>query len=400
MAYEVIVPRLGWNMDEGVFVEWLKQEGEQVNAGDMLFSLEGEKSIQEIESFDSGILRISPSGPDEGDTVAVGTVLAYLCEADEEPSFDQSPENASNKEAEANGNGTSSQATAAVKPSRRRDGSKTISPRALRVANELSVDWNLIDGTGSSGRIRERDVRAAAESGGAAIAVAASAQAASLSTTRKTIADRMLFSQQNTAAVTLTAKADATNLVSLRQQFKSAQQPGATPTHTDVIVKLVASALQEHPAINSVWQGEELLTSPATNIGIAVDVDDGLLVPVLGNVAETGLRQLANKSASLITKAREHKLTAAEMQDGTFTVTNLGNFGIDAFTPIINYPQTAILGVGCIARVPAVVGSEIMPRDQLTLSLTFDHRAYDGAPAARFLQAVVQRIENPAAWLV
>ena len=395
MAAEVTVPRLGWNMDEGVFVEWLKQDGDQIKAGDMLFSLEGEKSIQEIESFDSGILRISPAGPAEGDVVPVGAVLAYLCEPNEEPPFGKSPSGsvATSTAAAVNVTATVASATKTTKR-RRRDNGKTISPRALRLANEMGVDWKSITGTGASGRIREADVAKAKSGNEIPGSVASSA-------TRQVIAKRMLHASQNTAAVTLTSQADATNLVSMRSQFKAASTTAGTiPTLNDILVKLTATALSEHPDINSVWQGDTLQPSPDAHIGIAVDAPSGLVVPVLRDAGQVGLRQVAKQSASLIQRARERKLSTNEMQGGTFTITNLGAFGIDAFTPIINEPQVAILGIGRIAKLPTVLGNEIVPRDQMTLSLTFDHRALDGAAAAKFLQSLVQRFENPAAWLV
>jgi pyruvate dehydrogenase E2 component (dihydrolipoamide acetyltransferase) len=165
-------------------------------------------------------------------------------------------------------------------------------------------------------------------------------------------------------------------------------------------VKLTAVALREHPLLNACWTGEEIVVSHACHIGIAVDTEAGLLVPVIRDVANLGLRQVAERSRDLAERARQRKLKAEEMQGGTFTITNLGAFGIDAFTPIINYPQGAVLGVGRIQRQPVVIGEEIKAREQVTLSLTFDHRIVDGAPAARFLQTLGRLIENPGPWLV
>jgi pyruvate dehydrogenase E2 component (dihydrolipoamide acetyltransferase) len=256
-------------------------------------------------------------------------------------------------------------------------------PRARRIAKELGVDWQSLSGSGRNGRIRERDVRSATPGANAS---------GSLSPRRKTIAQRMLASSQQTAAVTLTTRADATNLVSLRNQFKSTG--GVVPTYTDIIAKLVTAALAHHPVMTGEAPGE-------LNIGMAVDSEAGLLVPVLRNVAGQSLLQLAAQSRELVEKARQGKLSLEEMSGGAFTITNLGNFGIDAFTPIINLPETAILGVGAIRREAVVLEDDrIVPRDQLTLSLTFDHRVVDGAPAARFLQTIVAAIENPSAWLL
>jgi pyruvate dehydrogenase E2 component (dihydrolipoamide acetyltransferase) len=211
----------------------------------------------------------------------------------------------------------------------------------------------------------------------------------------------MLASHRSTAPVTLTTTADATNLVNLRNQFKAAV-PGAAdvPSYTDFLVKLTASALVKHPLLNSRWEGEQIVTPPGIHIGVAVDTDAGLLVPVVRDVPALGLRQLSARSRDLAARARAGTLTADELRGGTFTLTNLGAFGIDTFTPLINYPQCAILGAGRIERRPIVVAEQVVVRDQLALSLTFDHRIVDGAPAARFLQTLRTILENPGPWLM
>jgi pyruvate dehydrogenase E2 component (dihydrolipoamide acetyltransferase) len=224
----------------------------------------------------------------------------------------------------------------------------------------------------------------------------------------------MLRSGQLTAPVTLTTTVDATELVHLRNQFKAVPlaacppviQPSAAsdavvvPSYTDFLMKLLAIALQQHALLNARWEGEHIVVQPGIHIGIAVDTEAGLVVPVVRDVPNLGLRQLAARSRDLIDRARQRRLRPEELQGGTFTVTNLGPFGIDAFTPIINFPECAILGVGRIRRQPVMVQDTVVGRDLLTLILTFDHRIVDGAPAARFLQAVGQLIENPTPHLV
>jgi pyruvate dehydrogenase E2 component (dihydrolipoamide acetyltransferase) len=271
---------------------------------------------------------------------------------------------------------------------------RTISPRAKRVAAELGIDWTGLQGSGRTGRIRERDVRAAAPT--------AQGTTVGVSSIRRTIAKRMLASHQSTAPVTLNTTVDVSNLVNLRNQFKAALAAGndIVPSYTDFLVKLTSIALQKHSLLNASWDDEQISVSCAVHIGIAVDTDAGLLVPVLRDVPSLTLKQVAVRSRELIERARQGKLTADELSGGTFTVTNLGAFGIETFTPIINLPQCAILGVGRIQRRPAVIDEEIVVRDQLGLSLTFDHRIVDGAPAARFLQALARMIENPGPWLV
>jgi pyruvate dehydrogenase E2 component (dihydrolipoamide acetyltransferase) len=261
------------------------------------------------------------------------------------------------------------------------------------VARELGVDWSGLTGSGRSGRIRERDVRAAAIHG----APPPAGHIMPVSPTRRTIAQHMIESVRATAPVTLTTTADASNLVNLREQFKAARQTDedVIPTYTDFVVKLVAVALGRHPILGARWQEDHLALPEQVHIGIAVDTDVGLVVPVVRDVPALTLRQLAARTRELAEKARSRRLSAGELRGGTFTVTNLGAFGVDAFTPIINVPECAILGLGRIHRCPAVVGDRVVPREQVTLSLTFDHRVVDGAPAARFLQTVRGLIETP-----
>jgi pyruvate dehydrogenase E2 component (dihydrolipoamide acetyltransferase) len=465
MAIEITIPPLGWSADDGVFSGWLKNDGDQVKPGDELFSLEGEKATQEIESFDAGTLRILPSGPKVGDKVAVGVVIGYLLAPGESLPTAQALQHAAESTAQSNGAAeparssepiipTRSHATPAMRRLARSLGVdvrkvnstgdnannaagqlttddlqrqqpsaaagahamanshpssvaaessvKTVaSPRARRVAVELGVDWTALQGGGSSGRVRERDVRAAAEHQTVAMApgsTAADAQKHPVTTLRKTIAGRMLESSQSTAAVTLTTTLCVTNLVNLRSQFKELAVVGAieVPSYTDFLAKLVAAALRQYPLLNSRFRGDHIEVLPTANIGIAVDTEAGLVVPVLRDVGNLRLPEVVAKSRDLIERARQRKLSAEDMQDGTFTITNLGAFGIDSFTPIINYPQAAILGVGRIRREPTVVDNQIAIRDVVTLSLSFDHRIVDGAPAARFLQHLGELIKNPA----
>jgi pyruvate dehydrogenase E2 component (dihydrolipoamide acetyltransferase) len=392
MAFEVTVPRLGWSMEEGTFVGWLKADGEQVQVGELLFVLEGDKAQQEIEALDAGVLRLLPDGPRPGDVVTVGQVLAHVA-AEGEPisgGTGASPP-------KAREGVPAPEAPARPPPSvgvRRRP---AITPRARRAARELGIDWGGIVGTGKGGRIRERDIRSAPSR-----PPGMSPRRAALSPTRRAIADRLIRSQRQTAAVTLTTRADATNLVQLREQFKQAARGPheIIPGFTDFLVKVAASALQEDPTLNARWEGEEILTFAEVHVGVAVDTDAGLVVPVIRDVPGKSLRQVAEESRALAARARDRKLSAAEMGGGTFTVSNLGEFGVDAFTPIINYPECAILGVGRVHSEPAVVDGEIRPRALVTLSLTFDHRCTDGAPAARFLAALRGRVETPAPWLI
>ncbi len=422
-------------MEQGTFLGWKKKDGDFVRAGEVLFELEGEKAAQEIESLDSGILRIPANTPSEGTVVLVGALLGYLVAEGEalpveappstptplavSPSTSNPTEPPSTKRLQpvaspaarrlarelgvnvgnaVAGNGgrvtTSDVRSLGQTPN---SGSKSrinSSPRARRVAKELGVNWKLLAGSGKTGRIRECDVRAAVSGAGSA-----GGSRIAVSSRRRTIAARMTASSQQTAPVTLTTRADATNLVNLRGQFKITGGE-VIPSYTDILVKLSAAVLQQHSQIAARWETEHLIVADDINIGIAVDAEEGLIVPVLRDVPALTLLQVAAQSRELVQRARSGRFKADDLQGGVFTITNLGAFGIDAFTPIINLPETAILGVGCIRREPAVVDNQIVPRDQVTLSLTFDHRIVDGAPAARFLQAIRLAVENPSAWLL
>ena len=443
MAFEITIPRLGWSMEEGTFSGWLKQDGDTIQCGDPLFELEGEKAIQEIEAVDAGILRIPANGPQPGSMVKVGAVVGYLVAEGESLPVGQTPD----ASAIVSGNQELSEGTpslptetvavdAALPPAAgpsvrrlaRESGvaleqvagtgrggrilaedierassqplpsplSPIASPRARRVAAELKIDWTQLTGSGAGGRIREQDVLAARRA-------PAAGRRIPLTSRRKVIAQRMVASRQQTVPVTLTTKADAANLVNLREQFKTTSGESPIPGYQDIITKLVAGVLRQYPLLAGRWD-EDAIVLPAENevhIGMAVDTDDGLLVPVLHNAAQLSLIELAAKSRQLVGQARAGKLAAADMQGSVFTITNLGAFGIDAFTPIINVPETAILGLGAIRREPVVLDDGgIVSRHQLTLSLTFDHRILDGAPAARFLQDIATAIANPSAALL
>jgi pyruvate dehydrogenase E2 component (dihydrolipoamide acetyltransferase) len=379
MSHTITIPRLGWSMEEGVFAGWLKRDGDAVAAGEPLFSLEGEKATQDVESTDSGVLRIPADAPQTGDTVAVGAVIGYLV-ADgvaAPASVGSVARTIAPIEVPHN---ESHQHRPDPSPDRPRS-----SPLARRLARELGVDWTTLRGSGSTGRVRKADVLAAAKP---------------RTSTRKTIAARMVESTRTTAPVTLTTTIDASNLVNLRRQFKASGQNA--PGITDIFIKLSALALLGHPRLHSRLIDDRLETPDAPHIGFAVDTDAGLLVPVVAHAATLGLREISSQMHGLIERARAGRLRAGDMQGGTFTVTNLGAFGIEAFTPIINPPETAILGLGRIARKPVFESDtdRVVARDEMVLSLTFDHRVVDGAPAARFLQHLGKMVENPAPWLL
>ncbi len=408
MAIPITIPRLGWNMEEGTFAGWLKPDGAAIQAGEPLFSLESEKATEDIECLDAGILRIAPEGPKVGDVLAVGVVIAYLVKEGEAAPFEAAPaETIATVAPPVAAAPSEYRAADDVEPAEENGHQSprerlAASPRARRAATELGVDWQSLEGSGRTGRIRERDVLAAAAAESARPVAAPAGVPVGGNAIRRTIAGRMLASHLSTAPVTLTTTADATNLVNLRGQFKQAAPAGNgfVPSYTDFLVKLTAVALEQHPRLTTCRSDEGTIIPERIHIGIAVDSESGLLVPVLRDVPSLGLRQLSAQSGDLIDRARRRRLSAEEMQGGVFTVTSLGGFGIDAFTPIINLPQCAILGVGRIRRKPVAHGDQIVLRDELSLSLTFDHCIIDGAPAARFLQTLTLLIENPGPWLM
>lgn len=382
---EIVLPRLGWTMDEGIFLGWLKRDGEAVKAGEPLFTIEGDKSAQEIESIAAGVLRISPTCPKIGDTVAVGALLGHiLVEGGARPA---EPIATPIQVAEPVATVKEVRSIADPVPTKlERPDRQVVTPRARRAAQERGIDLDQVAGTGRDGRIRERDLPTSIPA----------------SSARQAIARNMLRSRELTAPVTLTTTVDATNLVNLREQFKYlAGSPDAVvPSFTDLFIKLSAIALKAHPQLNSIWKDGRVETLPEIHIGFAVDTEDALLVPVIRDVPALGVRAIATRSRELVRQARAKSLPADAMRGGTFTVTNLGAYGIDAFTPIINWPECAILGIGAIRQVPAVVGGQIVIRSAVALSLTFDHRIVDGAPAARFLQSLCKAAENASASLV
>ncbi|MFN0125298.1 MAG: dihydrolipoamide acetyltransferase family protein [Verrucomicrobiales bacterium] len=411
MPIEIQLPRLGWSMEEGKFLAWLKKDGDFIKEGDPLFTLESDKAAQEVESIDSGILSIPANGPKPGDTIKVGHVLAYLLAGGESapatlprssPTDSEIPQM---KNADPKICGLSQSAClpeSGGKPVPQSAGAHPSSPRARRAAREHRVDLSTLSATGKGGRIRERDVLAAVTS----TPVATGFTKVPLTSMRRTIAARLMYSRQTTVPVTITARCDATALLAFRQQLKSAtpslqHSAPVIPTINDILVKLTAAALRQHPMLAAIWADDHLLQPESIHLGIAVDTEAGLLVPVIRDVDTSTLTQIATQSQQLIAEARASQLAAADMQGACFTLSNLGSLGVEAFTPVINPPESAILGIGAIVReaVPLNDGT-FTARDRFTLSLTFDHRVNDGAAAARFLQTLRQLIEQPLSGLV
>lgn len=439
MPITITIPRLGWSMEEGTFGEWLKAAGESVTPGEMLFSLEGEKATQEIEALDAGVLCIPDDAPRAGDIVQVGQVVGFLLAAGEAPPTTVGSRGVKAPTPTTAGKPASVQTLRAASPSARRlawergidldaiptpdptgrvvgddvqraadsrrKGTPTRSvravatPRARRRAQELQIDWTKLTGTGRDGRIRERDVVVSREHQGnrtpEELPPSAPGKHVPASRLRRTIAQRMVAGVQQTAPVTLTTKVDASALVAWRTARKALAEGRSVPSYNDMLVKLTSMALTEFPQLNACWHRDGIYLYDTVNIAVAVDTEGGLVAPVMTDVQQLTVEDIAAQSQALIQQARAGTLTTAQLQGSTFTVTNLGMFDIDAFTPVINIPQAAILGVGRIVREPVVRGDEITIGQTLTLSLTFDHRVVDGAPAAKWLQRLSQLIQQP-----
>lgn len=399
MVTDVIMPRLGLLMKTGTVGKWLKKEGERVEKGEPLFEVEAEKVTKKIEAPQSGILRriLVP----EKATVPVLQRIAVIAEQDE----------ALPMEVEA-----ATQVAAAeevVKPivergeeveeAKRRI---VITPLARKIAVEHKLDITRIKGTGPSGRIVKEDVLRAVEEAAKPALIAPvpaeNVQVKPMTYVRKIIAERMLQSQLSTAHVTLNMSVDMTEATSLRQKLLQEVEKvaGVRISYTDMIARAVSRALKEHPLLNSSLDGENIKVFGDVHLGIAVATEEGLMVPVLRDADKKSLIEIALATKGLIEKVRAGTASVDEVTGSTFTVTNLGMFGVETFTPIINPPGVAILGVGGIVERPVVVGGQIVVRSMMPLSLTVDHRVIDGEVAARFLQRVKQMLENPYLLLI
>jgi pyruvate dehydrogenase E2 component (dihydrolipoamide acetyltransferase) len=403
MATPVLLPKLGLTQDEGTVVRWLRPEGSRVTKGEPLFEVLTEKATLEVESPATGVLlRILVP---EGATVPVATPIAVIGEPGEEippaPGAGVSVAPAAGAASPA----VEGSAAPGAPPSPPR-GRVRISPRARALAEAAGLDVSTLVGTGPDGRIVERDVQRALEEraarGGAAPAAqpapASPAASAGVSARmRAVIARRMVESLRESAQLTLTTEVDMAEAARMRDEVapELERREGVRPTYTDLVIRATALALREHPAVNARWEGEGIRRLEEIHIGVAVALDEGLLVPVLRHADRMSLAQIARAVRELSERARALRLRPEEMQGSTFTVTNLGMYEIDAFTPILNPPESGILGVGRVVRRPVAVGERVEVRPTVVLSLTFDHRVVDGAPAAQFLQRVKHILEHP-----
>ena len=399
MAAEVKLPRLGQGMETGTIVKWLKAEGDEVAKGEPLYELDTDKVTQEVEAEAEGVL-LKIAIP-EGE-VPVGTTIAFIGEAGESV-----PDVSGNGKVEVE---TAAEPVAAEEapepkageppeppaPVERRPGERIkASPLARRIARERGIDLASIRGTGPEGRIIAEDVDRAgvAPARAAAAAPPGEVESVPLTSIRRTIARRLteawtvpVFQLQVSADM---ARADA--LVAGAREL----HPEVRVSVTDLLTKVCASALQRHPDVNVSFTDEALLRHPSANVGIAVAAPQGLVVPVVKSAERLSLAEIAAVRADLVDRARNQKLRADDMAGGTFTISNLGMFGVEAFVAVLNPPQAAILAVGTTEDRPVARDGAVVVRPTMTMTLTVDHRAVDGAPAAQFLQTVKAMLEEP-----
>lgn len=425
MAHIVVMPKLGLTMTEGTIVKWIKNEGEEVHAGEALFEVSTDKLVNEVEANQSGVVRKIII--QEGDIAECLKPIAIIAAIDEDISSMLKETGASEEVA------TPVQADSKVKSTIVDEESKIrvkAAPVAKKLATESGINIQLVTGTGHAGRIVLKDVEDYIENEKNSTKVSPVAaklaeelnvnvseinkdgrvmkedvlafaskstniifeeKRVKMTSMRKVIASRMFESWSVSPAVTYDIKVDTTNLKRMKDRLKEV----CKLTYTDLLVKLLSNALLEFPLVNCSIDKEEFIIKNYINIGVAVAIDGGLIVPVIKNVQSKGLKEISESVKDLASKAKAGKLIEEEMSGGTFTITNLGMFGIQSFSPIINQPEVAILGVNTIEDTPVVINGEIVIKPLMNLSLTADHRAIDGAMAAKFLSKVKELIEKP-----
>jgi pyruvate dehydrogenase E2 component (dihydrolipoamide acetyltransferase) len=406
MSTDLTLPRLGQGMESGTIVRWLKQEGETVRKGEPLYELDTDKVTQEVESdADGTLVQILVA---EGE-VDVGTKIAvFEANGAEAPAAAEESPAAQDEEAGADEAQQASKEapTPAAEEEEQDPPTEPVSrvrvkasPLARRIARERGVDLASVTGTGPDERVVAEDVERAAASGVAtpgAPATDGAPEVVELTSIRRTIA-RRLTEAWSAPVFQLGVSADMTEALALRERLVAALAEGdAKPTVNDVLVKLVAVSLARHPAVNATFTGDEIHRFSSANVGIAVAAPAGLMVPVIRSAERLTIQEIARARADLVGRARDGKLTLQDLEGGTFSVSNLGMYGVEQFVAVLNPPQVAILAVGTVVDRAVVVDREIDIAPTASFTLTCDHRAIDGADGAEFLQTFVDLVEHPA----
>jgi pyruvate dehydrogenase E2 component (dihydrolipoamide acetyltransferase) len=404
MATEIIMPQLGLTMEEGTISKWIKQEGDKVNVGDVLVEITTDKLSSEIESEVEGVLLKIVA--QEGEDIPVKGLIAIIGSEGEKVDAPTVPKVAEETVVEAAPKIAEAPKAQAVTET----GRIKASPLAKKTAADLGVELAGLSGSGTGGRIIQKDVFEASEiqksqpvvqiSAPAPVAAPA-VQAASadiikpLSNMRKVIGKRMQANKQIAPHVTITTEVNVDKTVALRNKI-NAQHTDVRFSYNDILVKMAATALRSYPILNSSITDDSFIIHDRVNIGVAVALEEGLIVPVVRDADRKGLKAITAETKGLIAKAKSNTLLPDEMSGATFTISNLGGYDIDGFTPVINLPEAAILGVGRIVRKPIVnENDEIVPASMMVLSLSFDHRVVDGATAAEFLKKLKGYLEDP-----
>ncbi len=385
MPFDFVLPDLGEGITEGEIRKWLVKEGDAVEEHQNVLEIETDKAIVEVPSPRKG--RVMKVNKDEGDIAKVGEVLMTIAEEGEEveakPAVEKRPKSVS---------------VVGVLPEEEEE-EVLATPAVRALAKELGVKIETVKGSGPAGSITKEDIREASEKAKKAEDIYGPVENLPLKGLRRTISKNLMTAQKTTASVTGMDEADITELWNLRErEKKSLMEKGIHLTFLPFFIKAVFHALAEHPFLNASLddEREEITIKKYYNIGIAVDTPDGLMVPVIKDAGKKTILDLASEIQGLSIKARERKIKLEEMKGGTFTITNYGHFGGTFATPIINYPEVAILGTGKISEKPWVRDGQIVIRKIIPLSLTFDHRVTDGVDASRFLTKIISYIEDPA----
>ena len=379
MAVRLKLAALGHTMERGKVLEWYAAEGGRIELGAPLYSVETDKATVDVEAPAAGVLLRIDADVDR--EYPVGATLAWIGESGEDLP-DRTDETVAAPEAVSD--------------------DQRVTPVARRLAERRGVDADRLEGTGPGGRVTKEDVQRAVDAGTAPpLEKKASGEpehdVIPLTAIRRVTAERLSAHWSGAPQVTEGIDIDMTDMRAFRNASRSEWRAayGLVPSLNDILLKAVAAALEAHPALNSAFVDGEVHRYREVNLGVAVDVEDGLVVPVLRNAGRLGLGEIATAAADLAERAKTGKLSVPDFEGATFTVSNLAALGVDWFTPVLNPPQCAILGVGRMRRMPAVVRNEAAVRDIATFVLTFDHRALDGAPAARFLARLKRLLESP-----
>jgi pyruvate dehydrogenase E2 component (dihydrolipoamide acetyltransferase) len=386
----VSLPRLGQGMEAGTIVRWLKSEGDTVEKGEALYELDTDKVTQEVEADAGGVLLKILAG--EGEEIEVGKRIAVIGEEGEEVPVAEEPAAKAEKKAEApKPEPLPAERIEAPQEPSRADGRLKASPLARRIARERSIDLANLRGTGPDGRIVAEDVERAAAAPAYAPAGAAplEAEVVPLTSLRKTIARRLTEAWQ-APAFQISMSADMTRAQELHARLR---EQGVSVT--DILTKLAAIALLRHREVNAHFADDELRIFPNAHIGLAVATERGLIVPVQREVERKSLVQIAAERKEIVQRTREGKLSQEDLDGGTFTISNLGMYGVEIFTAVLNPPQAAILAVGAIEDKPVVDNGDLVVRPLMAMTLTCDHRAVDGAKAAEFLRELKTLLEEP-----